>query len=180
MEKDNKKAYSEVIEILKMIDDEKKLEALPIEMLEVLKSKRDVEYKPQISKEIPLEEQNLQPETLPILSWITMKYWKEDMEKEENTENIEAKEIILKEERKENIENAEYIKENEAKTIENPEQKQEKEVLEQENSASNTEENINNLPIVHKELKWYQKIKEKILEFINKIFNKKTKEGKTL
>lgn len=165
MEKDNKKAYSEVIEILKMIDDEKKLEALPIEMLEVLKSKRDVEYKPQISKEIPLEEQNLQPETLPILSWITMKYWKEDIEKEENTENIE---------------NAEYIKENEAKTIENPEQKQEKEVLEQENSASNTEENITNLPIVHKELKWYQKIKEKILEFINKIFNKKTKEGKTL
>lgn len=165
MEKDNKKAYSEVIEILKMIDDEKKLEALPIEMLEVLKSKRDVEYKPQISKEIPLEEQNLQPETLPILSWITMKYWKEDMEKEENTENIE---------------NTEYIKENEAKIIENPEQKQEKEVLEQENSASNTEENINNLPIVHKELKWYQKIKEKILEFINKIFNKKTKEGKTL
>ena len=165
MEKDNKKAYSEVIEILKMIDDEKKLEALPIEMLEVLKSKRDVEYKPQISKEIPLEEQNLQPETLPILSWITMKYWKEDMEKEENTENIE---------------NAEYIKENEAKPMKNPEQKQEKEVLEQENSASNTEENINNLPIVHKELKWYQKIKEKILEFINKIFNKKTKEGKTL
>lgn len=165
MEKDNKKAYSEVIEILKMIDDEKKLEALPIEMLEVLKSKRDVEYKPQISKEIPLEEQNLQPETLPILSWITMKYWKEDIEKEENTKNIE---------------NAEYIKENEAKTIENPEQKQEKEVLEQENSASNTEVNINNLPIVHKELKWYQKIKEKILEFINKIFNKKTKEGKTL
>ena len=39
MEKDNRNAYSEVIEILKFLDDEKKLEALPIEMLEVLKSK---------------------------------------------------------------------------------------------------------------------------------------------
>ena len=39
MEKDNKDAYSEVIEILKLLDDEEKLEAMPIEMLEVLKSK---------------------------------------------------------------------------------------------------------------------------------------------
>ncbi len=50
MEKDNRNAYSEVIEILKFLDDEKKLEALPIEMLEVLKSKANPEYKPQISK----------------------------------------------------------------------------------------------------------------------------------
>ena len=34
---DNKNAYSEVIEILKLVDDEKKLEALPMEMLELLK-----------------------------------------------------------------------------------------------------------------------------------------------
>ena len=39
MEKDNRNAYSEVIEILKWLDEEEKLEALPIEMLEVLKSK---------------------------------------------------------------------------------------------------------------------------------------------
>ena len=74
MEKDNKDAYSEVIEILKLLDDEEKLEAMPIEMLEVLKSKANPEYKPQILKNIPLEEQNLQPETLSILSWIAMKF----------------------------------------------------------------------------------------------------------
>ena len=51
MENENKRAYSEVIEILKWIDDEKKLEALPIEMLQVIKSKADHEYKPEISKD---------------------------------------------------------------------------------------------------------------------------------
>ena len=33
----------------------------------------------------------------------------------------------------------------------------------------------NNLPILHKDLKWYEKIKEKILEFFSKIFGKKKK-----
>ncbi len=33
MNDENKNAYSEVIEILKWVDDEKKLEALPMEML---------------------------------------------------------------------------------------------------------------------------------------------------
>ena len=80
MEQDNKNAYSEVIEILKFLDDEEKLEALPIEMLEVLKSKANPEYKPIISKELPLEEQNLQPETLQILAWIATKYWGEKIE----------------------------------------------------------------------------------------------------
>ena len=59
---DNKNAYSEVIEILKLVDDEKKLEALPMEMLELIKSKANPEYKPIINKDIPLDEQNLQPE----------------------------------------------------------------------------------------------------------------------
>ena len=68
MENCNRNAYSEVIEILKWVDDEKKLEALPMEMLEVLKAKSNPEYKPQISKDIPLDEQNLQPETYSILS----------------------------------------------------------------------------------------------------------------
>ena len=53
MEEENKNAYSEVIEILKLVDDEEKLEKLPIEMLEVLKSKANPSYKPVISKEIP-------------------------------------------------------------------------------------------------------------------------------
>lgn len=150
MEKDNRNAYSEVIEILKFLDDEKKLEALPIEMLEVLKSKANPEYKPQISKDIPLEEQNLRPETLPILAWIATKYWGEDIN---NSEPQNSKDIEEKEENAEIVENKEDVEEK------------------QEN---------NNLPIIHKDLKWYEKIKEKILEFFDKIFNRKKKEGNTI
>lgn len=153
MEKDNKNAYSEVIEILKFLDDEEKLEALPIEMLEVLKSKANPEYKPQISKDIPLEEQNLQPETLPILAWIASKYWNEEVFKSNNKEEKipeknDSDEIEAEERKRENVE------------------------------ENNNEENA--LPILHKDLKWYEKIKERILEFFNKIFHKKKKEGNAL
>ena len=101
----------EVIEILKTIEDEKRLESLPIEMLELLKSKSNPEYKPKIEIDKPLDEQNLQPETLSILSWIAFKYWKdelnidetniedtnkEDTNIEENTEKINIEEKVKK------------------------------------------------------------------------------------
>ena len=154
MEKDNRNAYSEVIEILKFLDDEKKLEALPIEMLEVLKSKANPEYKPQISKDIPLEEQNLQSETLPILAWIATKYWGEKINniESQDSNNVEEKEK----------QNAEFIDINKENTLEKEKQEN------------------NNLPIIHKDLKWYEKIKEKIIEFFDKIFNRKKKEGNTI
>ncbi len=152
MDKDNSKAYSEVVEILKLIDDEKLLEALPMEMLEVIKSKADPEYKPQISSEILLDEQNLQPETLPILSWIAMKYWNidgehKDIQQEENKMQIEKEENKVQIEKQENLNN---LKDEESKIKE-----------------------INTvLPIAHDQLKWYEKIKIKILEFINKLFKR--------
>lgn len=165
MEKDNRNAYSEVIEILKFLDDEKKLEALPIEMLEVLKSKANPEYKPQISKDIPLEEQNLQPETLSILAWIATKYWSDELEKEEV---LGASSDIQKEETQKNLE------ENE-----NNIEAENEEIKQADSEAEEIQEN-NNLPILHKDLKWYEKIKEKIIEFFDKIFHRKKKEGNIL
>ena len=162
MEKDNKNAYSEVIEILKFLDDEKKLEALPIEMLEVLKSKANPEYKPQISKDIPLEEQNLQPETLSILAWIATKYWNEEINENESSN--------VQEEIENNIENEQETERDES-------EENNLEEFEREEKIDNEK---NNLPILHKDLKWYEKIKEKILEFFSKIFGKKKKEGNTI
>ena len=153
MEKDNRNAYSEVIEILKLLDDEKRLEALPIEMLEVIKSKANPEYKPQISSEIPLEEQNLQPETLSILSWIAMKYWSDEIDEEKETEEESQNEESI--ETKENNENDEN-------------KNKEEEVSEEGQTASI-------LPVLHKDLKWYERIKVKIIEFFNKIFKKEQK-----
>ena len=165
MEKDNRNAYSEVIEILKFLDDEKKLEALPIEMLEVLKSKANPEYKLQISKDIPLEEQNLQPETLSILAWIATKYWNEEI-----NENDENESSNVQEEIENNIENEQETERDESEEN-NLEEFEREEKIDNEKS---------NLPILHKDLKWYEKIKEKILEFFSKIFGKKKKEGNTI
>lgn len=161
MEKENSNAYSEVIEILKLLDDEEKLEALPMEMLELLKSKTNPEYKPIISKEIPLEEQKLEPETLSILSWIAMKYWGDEIDKEEyysNNENIKQEEI-------------DNVKEQES--IQEIKQIAEEESAENVNNIQENQEQTNTLlPILHKDLKWYQKIKIRIIEFFNRIFRK--------
>lgn len=154
---DNRNAYSEVLEILKIVDDEEKLEKLPMEMLEVIKSKANPEYKPQISKEIPLEEQNLQKETLSILSWIATKYWSDEIENTLESNEIENDTIQNNVETIEEQNNNEICEENIQEEIEQPE---------------------NNLPILHSDLKWYQKIKVRIIEFINKIFRKSKLEEK--
>lgn len=149
---ENKNAYSEVIEILKLIDDEEKLEKLPMEMLELLKSKVNPEYKPQISMDIPLEEQNLEPETLSILAWITMKYW--DIDKKADVEKIDDNMDIENSEIKEIVESNSNVIEN--------------------NIKLDTQEDKNTLlPIVHNDLKWYERIKIKIIEFFNKLLKKR-------
>ena len=156
MENENKKAYSEVIEILKWIDDEKKLEALPMEMLEVIKSKADPEYKPEISKEIPLEEQDLENETFSILAWIANKYWNESIE---NQNTQVENEINTRPEK---------IEENKASDDNN-----ELSVHENDYEVNNTSEYKDKLPVLRSDLTWYQKIKIKIIEIFNKIFRKK-------
>lgn len=155
---ENKNAYSEVIEILKLIDDEEKLEKLPMEMLELLKSKTNPEYKPQISMEIPLEEQNLQPETFSILSWIATKYWNE----ESSIEETDLSEPINTEQNEEAGNNEEII-ENKNDVTENS-------AIE---DLGKVEEVNNTLPILHKDLKWYERIKIKIIEILDKLFKKR-------
>lgn len=84
--KDISNAYSEVIEVLKTYNDEK-IEKLPMEFVELIKSKANPEYKPQISKEVPLEEQNLQEETYSIIAWISQRYWHEKIFEKVYVEN---------------------------------------------------------------------------------------------
>ncbi len=79
MEEEKQKAYSEVVEILKLIEDEERIEKLPFEVVELIKRNSDPTYKPEISREIPLENQNLRKETYAILGWIASKYWGEEI-----------------------------------------------------------------------------------------------------
>ena len=171
MNEENKNAYSEVIEILKWIDDEKKLEALPMEMLELLKSKSNPEYKPNLNKDIPLEEQNIQPEAFSILSWISQKYWSDEFEN-----NIEKETVIEENEDENNLIATEgTIKEHIESEVENTDNIDN---IDTSSNINNTEENTSNLPIAVDNLKWYQKIKIKVIEFLNKIFRRnKSKEN---
>ena len=127
MEENKKKAYSEIVEILKLIEDEEKLSKIPFEVIQMFKNNSDPEYKPSISMEIPLEEQNLMNETYSILGFIATKYWGGTLE-EEASEIIEEKEDVQEE---------------------------------------------NKLPVLVEDTKWYEKIKNKIIAFLNKIFSKK-------
>lgn len=130
-------AYSEVIEVLKIMDDDEKLEKLPMELVELIKKKANPEYKPQISKEIPIENQGLKDETYSIIAWIAKKYWHEQI--------FETKKEIQEIVRVENDIDLDIL-----------------EFL----------DTTSNLPILYSDLNWYQKIKVKIIKFIDSIFRR--------
>lgn len=174
MEEEKKKAYSEVVEILKLIEDEEKLEKIPFEVIELIKGNSDPSYKPEISKEIPLEDQNLKEQTYVILGWIASKYWGEDIVVQETSKNENAEDIL--------------------KTDINPntdiEEKQSQEITEERERSNIRNAGVYNdiepsilnaeLPILLSSLKWYQKLKIQIVKIFKAIFklNKnKDKEG---
>ena len=161
MEENKKKAYSEIVEILKLIEDEEKLSKIPFEVIQMFKNNADPEYKPTISMEIPLEEQNLMNETYSILGFIATKYWTDTIEEVSvDTEVQEEKIEKVEEVNDELVERLEEFKEeNDVSEI-----IEEKEVKEE-----------NNLPVLVEDIKWYKKIKEKIIAFLNRIFLRKKK-----
>lgn len=88
MEEDMKKVYSEVIAALRLVDDEEKLAKLPMEFVELIRSKADATYMPELSKDKSLEEQNLNPKTYSILAWIANKFWGEELPQESEEKEI--------------------------------------------------------------------------------------------
>lgn len=88
MEEDMKKVYSEVIAALRLVDDEEKLAKLPMEFVELIRSKADATYMPKLSKDKNLEEQNLNPKTYSILAWIANKFWEEELPQESEEKEI--------------------------------------------------------------------------------------------
>ena len=178
MEEEKRKAYSEVIEILKLIEDEKALEAIPFEVIELIKKNSDPTYRPNISKEIPIEEQNLRNETYSIMGWIANKYWGQEIENEnvEESPKVEEKAQVV-----ENIETVqESIQENiqnnteQIEKIEKAETKEDKEVSVYNDIEPECLEG-SNLPMVV-EIKWYQRLKNQVIKIIRKLFRIKSKE----
>lgn len=153
MEEEKRKAYSEVVEILKLIENEEKIEKIPFEVIELIKRNSDPEYRPNISKEIPIENQNLMEDTYSILAWIANKYW---------GENIETISLDNVEESDDNIsainESQEDI--NEAKEV----------VVYNDIEPETIDANPNNLPVLVENISWYEKIKMKVIKLLKMIF----------
>lgn len=160
MEEEKRKAYSEVVEILKLIDDEQRIEKIPFEVIELIKRNSDPQYKPTINKDRPIEDQNLRNETYSILGWIANKYWNED--------------III--EPKNEITNEIKYEQQETKTINETINNIEERAavyndLDPKIIEYCTEQD--KLPILRSDIKWYSRIKEKVIKLLKILFRVK-------
>lgn len=151
MEEEKKQAYSEVVEILKLIDNEEKIEKIPFEVIQLIKGNSDPTYKPEIRKDVPLEDQNLKNETYSIMAWIASKYWGEDVIDEENIKEESIQENNIEEEHK--VNNASVYNDIEEEALEG-----------------------RNLPVLVEHTSWYQRIKSKVILIIKKLFRRKINE----
>ena len=168
MEEEKRKAYSEVVEILKLIDDEQRIEKIPFEVIELIKRNSDPLYKPSIDKNKPIEEQGLRNETYSILGWIANKYWNED--------------IVIESKDKENIQTEETPQEKDVKTINETINKIEERAavyndLEPKILEYCTEQD--NLPILRSNIKWYNKLKDKVIRLLKMLFKSKEVNNQT-
>ena len=76
------KAYSEVYEILQLLDNEF-ISKLPKKFIEFIENEKDNEYTININPNIPLEEQDLLEDTVNILAMLKLDYWSTEDEKQE-------------------------------------------------------------------------------------------------
>ena len=84
--------YSEVYEILKYMNKEVVMK-VPIEILDNIKNKRDLNYKSQIDKEDIFNPKNVLPETIEVLNWIDFNFWMAEDKKVELIQAVRKKEI---------------------------------------------------------------------------------------
>ena len=82
MENNLLKAYAEVDKILSFMEV-KYVEKVPKKMREMYKNEKLQGYEPNIDKNIPLEEQQLERKTLAILAMLNLNYWCENQEEKQ-------------------------------------------------------------------------------------------------
>lgn len=146
---DNMMAYSEIYEILKLMEDEDK-ERVPQEVRDFFEEQRMKEYKPKIRTDIPLTEQNLRRETVVLLTILVINYWCDSEEEKQSFINELEKNEKVKKELQEKY-NPDNLFKNRKKTKEDV-------VMEQ----------IENVGMI----KYKENIITKLKEWFRKIFNK--------
>lgn len=83
-----KEIYSEVYQVLNLLGDEY-INKLPNSLFNMLKEKRNSNYTPQYTEDIPLNEQNIKKETLSIIALLDLNYWCEN-----ENEKLKIKQIL--------------------------------------------------------------------------------------
>ena len=123
-----KKAFSEVDMILDLIDSEMK-NKVSANFIKFIKEEKDNNYKPNINPELPLEEQNILPETIDILALLKLNYWCNEEEKKELLKVLNKNEQQFQKEAKEKYDIDKLFKTNKTKEIINLPEKGESENL---------------------------------------------------
>lgn len=137
-------AYSEIIEILNNIEEKYK-EKLPNKLIDFFKENSAKNYEEHILKNISLNEQKLQKETIDILAMLTLNYWcNSEEEKAELMSMYSDNELKYQEELREKY---------------NPDNLFKNKTRIQENIQENVEEKQ---LVVIDDKPWYKKIFEKI------------------
>lgn len=146
---DNMMAYSEIYEILNLMEDEDK-ERVPQEVRDFFEEQRMKEYKPKIRTDIPLTEQNLKRETVVLLTILVINYWCDsEEEKQSFIDELEKNEKIKMELQEK------YSPDN---LFKNKKKSKENVVMEQ----------VKNVELI----KYNESIFTKLKEWFRKIFNK--------
>ena len=146
---DDMMAYSEIYEILNLMEDEDK-ERVPQEVRNFFEEQRMKEYKPKIRTDMPLTEQNLRRETVVLLTILVINYWCDSEEEKQSFINELEKNEKVKKELQEKY-NPDNLFKNRKKTKEDV-------VMEQ----------IENVGMI----KYKENIITKLKEWFRKIFNK--------
>lgn len=146
-----RQAYSEIDEFLKIISPEER-EKVPQKLRDIFRDEKDNNYKKVIDATVPISEQDLKEETLSIIALLNLQYWCQDEnEKERLKQMYNENEQRYQEELKEKYNPDNLFKNN-------------KKIDEQ------VQENVM-LPMDYSNLKWYQKIFNRITSVIKEIFH---------
>ncbi len=148
-----KEIYSEVYQVLNLLGNEY-IDKLPTNLISMLREKREIDYNPQYTDDIPLNEQNIKKETMSIIVLLYLNYWCKD-----DNEILEVKNILKSNEDKYQMElrgkyNPDNIFSNNHK-----------------NTSINSSQNNQELALVEtNNIRWYKKIWNLIKNFFRKSY----------
>lgn len=146
-----KEIYSEVYQVLNLLGNEY-IDKLPTNLISMLREKREIDYNPQYTDDIPLNEQNIKKETMSIIVLLYLNYWCKD-----DNEILEVKNILKSNEDKYQMElrgkyNPDNIFSNNHK-----------------NTSIDSSQNNQELALVEtNNIRWYKKIWNLIKNFFRK------------